>query len=85
MTELQHHTDIQEVRLQESNHSLSNRSAASAIDVVLQDELVDTCQAGGPHSSTCLKRRPSTSSPMLACLETKMRFRDLLLDKGHAT
>jgi len=47
MTEEQHHTDFQEVRLQEQARDLAVGAAPRSINVILQDELVDTCKPGG--------------------------------------
>lgn len=46
MTELQKHSDFQEVRLQEKSQNLEVGSMPRSITVVLQDDLVDTCRAG---------------------------------------
>ena len=50
MTEVQQHTDVQEVRLQEDSQKTAG-GTARAVDVIVQDELVDVCQAGGTASS----------------------------------
>ena len=55
MTEMQHHTDVQEIRVQEDRESTASGSAR-AIDVILQDELVDMCQAGGTPPQYLLQR-----------------------------
>ena len=47
MTEIQRHIDFQEIRLQEKSQSLAMGVAPQAVDVIVQDELVDICQAGG--------------------------------------
>lgn len=51
MTEAQQHTDVQEIRVQEDGQNAASGSAR-AIDVIVQDELVDTCQAGGQLPSS---------------------------------
>lgn len=50
MTEVQHHTDFQELRLQEDSHH-GHSSAAASVDLLVQDDLVDICQAGGLDST----------------------------------
>lgn len=41
------HGDYQEIRLQESVQCLAMGSMPRSIGVILQDDLVDTCRAGG--------------------------------------
>lgn len=55
MTELQQHTDVQEIRLQENADASITGSAARAINVIVQDELVDTCQAGGREQNVAFR------------------------------
>ena len=54
MTEMQHHTDVQELRIQEDRQNAAGGSAR-AIDVIVQDELVDMCQAGGTSPQSLSK------------------------------
>jgi DNA helicase MCM9 len=51
MTEEQRHTDFQEIRLQEQTQDLAVGTAPRSMNVIVQDELVDTCQPGGTKPS----------------------------------
>ena len=64
MTEVQHHTDVQEIRIQEDSQNAAS-GTARAVDVIVQDELVDMCQAGGKF---LLPERPQYSFVKRECL-----------------
>ena len=47
LSEQQQHSDFQELRVQEKGNSLALGAVPGAVDVIVQDELVDICQPGG--------------------------------------
>lgn len=47
LTEFQRHSDFQEIRIQERSQSLAVGAMPRSIDLIVQDDLVDTCQPGG--------------------------------------
>ena len=47
LTELQRHSDFQEIRVQERSQSLAVGAMPRSMDLIVQDDLVDTCQPGG--------------------------------------
>lgn len=45
------HTNYQEIKIQEDSKTLPMGSVPRSISVLLQDDLADTCQTGGEHTT----------------------------------
>lgn len=69
VSELQQHIDFQELRVQEKSQSLDMHAAPQSKLVVLQDDLVDTCQPGGERVLRRADRRGSEAARAFVTLQ----------------